>query len=133
MGGEASARVVLVVEDEAFVRAAIAEEFRRYGWHVLEAASGEQAVALMSQNHIDIVFTDIQLAGIMSGWDTAEALRETLPAMPVLYTSGNACEPERQVVGSLFIGKPYEAGFIIEACHNLLDAPEPAAAPSYPE
>ena len=48
MGVEASARVVLVVEDEAFVRAAIAEEFRSFGWHVLEAASGEQAVALVA-------------------------------------------------------------------------------------
>ena len=121
MGVEASARVVLVVEDEAFARAAIVEEFRRYGWRVLEAASGEQAVALVATNHIDIVFTDIQLAGIMSGWETAEALRASLPGMPVVYTSGNVCEPERQVVGSVFIGKPYEAGFIIEACHNLLD------------
>ena len=45
MGVEAAARVVLVVEDEAIVRAAIAEELRNCGWHVLEAASGEHAPA----------------------------------------------------------------------------------------
>lgn len=118
------ARVVLVVEDEAFVRAAIADEFRKYGWHVLEAASGEHAIALMADNQIDVVFTDIQLAGVMSGWDTAEALRARIPAVPILYTSDNACDPARQVGGSLFIGKPYEPGFVIEACHNLLDEPE---------
>ena len=122
MGVEASARVVLVVEDEALVRAAIAEEFRSFGWHVLEAATGEQAVALAAHAHIDIILTDIQLAGIMSGWDTADALRASIPGMPVLYTSGNACQPERQVVGSLFIAKPYEPGSIIEACHNLVRA-----------
>ena len=92
MGVEASARVVLVVEDEALVRAAIAEEFRSYGWHVLEAASGEHAIALVANNHIDIIFTDIQLAGIMSGWDTAEALRATSP-MSVLYTSAMPAIP----------------------------------------
>ena len=62
MGVENSARVVLVVEDEALVRATIVDEFRSYGWQVLEAASGEHAIALMADNHIDVVFTDIQLA-----------------------------------------------------------------------
>jgi len=124
MGVEAAARVVLVVEDEAIVRAAIAEELRSCGWHVLEAASGEHALFLVTNNHIDVVFTDIQLAGILSGWEVAEALRATAPAVSVLYTSGNACDPSRQVAGSLFIGKPYASAIIIEACHNLLNDPE---------
>ncbi len=109
MGVEAAARIVLVVEDEALVRAAIADELRSCGWHVLEAASGEHALFLVTNNHIDVVFTDIQLAGILSGWEVAEALRATSPAVSVLYTSGNACDPARQVAGSLFIGKPYES------------------------
>ena len=123
MGVEAAARVVLVVEDEAVVRAAIAEEFRNYGWQVLEAASGEHAIALMADNFIDVVFTDIELAGVMSGWDTAEAVRARAPAVAVLYTSGNACDPARQVDASLFIGKPYEPTFVIEVCHSLLEEP----------
>ena len=102
MGAEASARVVLVVEDEAIVRAAIAEEFRSYGWHVLEAASGEHAIALVADNHIDIVFTDIQLAGIMSGWDTGggaageppracpSSIPPAMPAIPRVRWAG-AC------------------------------------------
>jgi CheY-like chemotaxis protein len=124
MSAEGSARVVLVVEDEAIVRAAIVEEFRSLGWNVLEAASGEHALFLVTTNHIDVVFTDIQLAGMLSGWEVAEALRATSPHVPVLYTSGDACDPARQVAGSLFIGKPYEAGFILEACHNLLEEPD---------
>ena len=127
MGVEAAARVVLVVEDEAVVRAAIAEEFRNYGWQVLEAASGEDALALIADNYIDVVFTDIQLAGVMSGWDTAEALRARAPAVAVLYTSGNACDPARQVGASLFIGKPYEPSFVIEVCHSLLKEPDSSA------
>ena len=124
MSAEATSRVVLVVEDEAVVRASIAEEFRSYGWHVLEAATGEHALFLVTTNHVDVVFTDIQLAGILSGWEVAEALRATSPGVSVLYTSGNACDPARQVAGSLFIGKPYEAGFVLEACHNLLEEPD---------
>jgi CheY-like chemotaxis protein len=117
---QAAARVVLVVEDEALLRASIAEELRHYGPQVLEAASGEHALTLMTNNHVDVVFTDIQLAGVMSGWEMTEALRATSPDVSVLYTSGNACDPTRQVSGSLFIGKPYDSGFVIEACHILL-------------
>ena len=126
MCADAAERVVLVVEDEALLRATIVDELRAYGWEVLEATSGEHAVTLITNNRIDVVFTDIKLAGVMSGWETAEALRATIPDVPILYTSGNACDPTRQVAGSLFIGKPYEASFVIEACHDLLSNAEEA-------
>jgi CheY-like chemotaxis protein len=112
--------VVLVIEDELIVRTHIADEFRARGWHVLEAASGEQAVDLIGANRIDVVFTDIALAGAMSGWEAAEALRENVPDVPVLYTSGRPNDPMRQVKDSLFVGKPYDPAFVIEMCHSLL-------------
>ncbi len=120
MGVEAAPRVVLVVEDEPLIRLSIADELRTYGWDVLEASSGEHALTLIPENQIDLVFTDIRLAGHMSGWETAEALRTRDPALPILYTSGYACDLSRQVAGSLFIRKPYEPGFVIEACYNLM-------------
>ena len=123
MGAEAAPRVVLVVEDESLVRERIADELRTYGWHVLEAASGEDALALTADNQIDVVFTDILLPGHMSGWEIAESLRARVPTLPILYTSGHGCDPARQVAGSLFIRKPYQPGFIIEACYNLMDEP----------
>jgi CheY-like chemotaxis protein len=112
--------VVLVIEDEPIVRMHIADEFRGRGWHVIEAASGEQAVELIAANQIDVVFTDILLAGAMSGWEAAEALRANAPDVPVLYTSGKPNDPERQVKDSLFVRKPYDPAFIIEMCHSLL-------------
>ena len=123
MGAEAAPLVVLVVEDEPLVRENIADELRTFGWHVLEAANGENALALTENNHIDAVFTDIQLAGQMSGWEVAEVLRVRDAALPILYTSAYGCDRARQVTGSLFIRKPYDPGFIIEACYNLMAEP----------
>jgi two-component system, response regulator PdtaR len=114
-------RVVLVVEDEVQVRQSIASELRAFGWLVLEAATGEQAVALAPDNQIDAVFTDIQLGDGISGWETAVALRAKRPSIPILYTSAGRCEPERQVSGSLFVSKPYEPAFIIETCNSLFE------------
>ena len=87
---------------------------------MLEAAKGEGAVDLIKDNHVDVVFTDIQLAGEASGWDVAEALRKAKPDAPVVYTSGNTNDRTRQVVGSLYFDKPYDPTAVIEACGKLL-------------
>jgi CheY-like chemotaxis protein len=113
------APVVLIVEDEWLVRSLVATEFASQGWVVLEAAKGEGAVDLIKDNDVDIVFTDIQLAGDVSGWDVAEALRKAKPDVPVVYTSGNANDRTRQVVGSLYFDKPYDPVAVIEACGKL--------------
>jgi hypothetical protein len=56
--------VVLLVEDEWMLRATITPEFLNAGWHVLETATGEGALALLrSGQRIDVLITDIHLAG----------------------------------------------------------------------
>jgi CheY-like chemotaxis protein len=112
--------VILIVEDEGLVRTLIASEFESQGWVVLEASKGEGAVDLIKDNHVDVVFTDIQLGGAVSGWDVAEALRKTKPTVPVVYTSGNTNDRTRQVPGSLYFDKPYDPDAVIEACGKLL-------------
>ena len=57
---------------------------------------------------IDILVTDIQLAGKLTGWDVVEAFRATQPTMPVIYASASAPDPSRLVPESLFFRKPYD-------------------------
>jgi CheY-like chemotaxis protein len=112
--------VVLLVEDEWLVRDTAAKALRGAGWEVLEASSGERALVLLqSGQQIDIVFTDIQLAGALSGWDVAERGRESQAAMPVIYTSGNSVDRSRRVQDSLFFEKPYDPAKVADACCRL--------------
>jgi hypothetical protein len=67
-----------------------------------------------------IVFTDINLAGRVTGWDVAERFRIDPPNLPILYTSGKIIEPERRVPGSVFLSKPYQRGEVLIACGWLL-------------
>ncbi len=116
----AFARVVLVVEDEFLLRCSIADSLREAGYTVIETASGEAAIALFGAGvSIDIVFTDINLMGAISGWDVADSLRAAMPNMSVLYTSGKSIDPGRCVSDSLFIAKPYLHGDVLEACQRL--------------
>lgn len=118
---KAAVRVVLVVEDEFLLRCSIADSLRDAGYTVVETASGEAAIALYrSGMSIDIVFTDLNLMGAISGWDLAERLRAGAPNMSVLYTSGKSIDPGGCVSGSVFVAKPYREADILEACRRLI-------------
>ena len=83
--------VVLVVEDEWLLRDCIAAHLRAARWQVLEARSGEAAIALLNAGkHVDVVVTDIELGGSINGWRVGERFRTILPHIAVIYTSGKA-------------------------------------------
>lgn len=111
--------VVLIVEDEWLICDEIADEFRRAGWRVVEASSGEGCLALaQSEVRIDAVVTDVHLAGEVSGWDVAEALRAIVPDIAVVYATANPIETSRMVEGSVFFTKPCRTAELLDACRK---------------
>lgn len=82
---------VLVVEDEAAVRALVAEVLRCSGYRVLTAESGEAALAVSARHDgpLDLLLTDLIMPGI-TGRELARRLQEARPPLKVLYVSGYA-------------------------------------------
>jgi CheY-like chemotaxis protein len=112
--------VVLVIEDEFFLRLNIVGCLQEAGYAVVEAVTGEEAIALChSDTSIDVVFTDVNLGGHASGWDVAECFRAVRPGVPVVYTSGRSLDAGRCVGGSTFVPKPYRESDILKACRRL--------------
>ena len=112
---------VLVVEDDWFVREDMVLGLKREGWFVLEADTGVSALKLLRETAtIDLLVTDIRLAGTMTGWDVAEAVRASRPKIPVIYTSGNPDNNGRRVPQSIFLNKPVTPRELILTCHRLL-------------
>jgi len=110
---------ILVVEDDWLVSENLVSELRDAGWNVHETSSGEGALAfLRSDMRVDLIITDIQLAGYLSGWDVAEAFRSVHRDIPVIYASGNAIEQSRQVRNSRFFSKPYQIDSILAVCRD---------------
>jgi len=122
--------VILVVEDDWLLRQAMASEMRNAGWHVLEASTGEAALSLPEQaGQIDLVVTDIRLAGDMTGWDVAQSFRDRFSDLPVVYVSGNTVDSTRMVSHSTFLGKPCAPSDLMRACRRALASADSLASP----
>jgi CheY-like chemotaxis protein len=80
---------ILVVEDDAAIRAVCVETLRGLGHEVLEAPDAMEAFRLIADHgEIDLLFTDLGLPGGVSGRALADAARNVDPAMRVLFTTG---------------------------------------------
>jgi CheY-like chemotaxis protein len=112
--------VALLVEDEWLIRADMAAAFEDAGWEVEEASTGEGAIeCLRNGQPIDLLVTDIQLAGYLNGWDVAEAARGVRDDFPVIHASGNPVNSKRSVAGSVFLSKPCCGSDVVKTACEL--------------
>lgn len=106
---------VLLVEDEPLLRAFIAEELRAAGLCVVEAGDGDEAWGYAAAGgDFDLLFSDIQMPGSMSGTDLARKLKSQTPDLDVFLTSGRA-EWDRQAGARAFFRKPYAFDEVVAA------------------
>jgi two-component system cell cycle sensor histidine kinase/response regulator CckA len=84
-----SGATILLVEDEPPVRSAVRRLLERHGYKVLEAANGQDALALVTSRgaEIDLVLSDMVMPG-MGGTELAGRLRTLAPTLPVLLMTG---------------------------------------------
>ncbi|MBX3551400.1 MAG: response regulator [Pseudolabrys sp.] len=108
--GTAYRTKVLLVEDESLIAELVTEVLEEHGFDVCAVATGEAGLArLEADMGIDVLFTDINLAGAMDGAELARRARALRPELPIVYASGrhNAATIAPLVSRSLFLSKPY--------------------------
>jgi CheY-like chemotaxis protein len=100
---------VLLVEDEALIRMDAADAIRDLGFDVIEAASADDAIAVLERTaDIAVVFTDIQMPGSMDGLRLAAAVRDRWPPVAIIVTSGQVRPHEHDLPTKVpFLAKPY--------------------------
>lgn len=130
--------IVLLVEDEAPVRAFAGRALRLHGFSVLEADSAETALGMLSDPgvEIDIIVTDV----IMPGKDGPTWVREALQSRPdtkVVFVSGYAEEAfsdeKAMIPNSVFLPKPFSlkqlTGTVSRQLQSATDVCDTAASP----
>jgi CheY-like chemotaxis protein/anti-sigma regulatory factor (Ser/Thr protein kinase) len=102
---------VLVVEDDPQVRMLVIELLKDLDYAALEAGDAREALALLDQQHVDLMVSDVGLPGL-NGRQLAEMARARSPGLKILFMTGYA---EHAQVRSSFLGadmdlitKPFE-------------------------
>lgn len=86
---ERALKHVLVVEDDDMVRDLVVLQLTQLGFRVSEATDGLTGLDIIrTRAHIDLLFTDIVMPGVMYGYDLAEAAEQLRPDLRILFTSG---------------------------------------------
>ena len=120
--GNARQAIVLVVEDEILIRAAVAEYLRISGYTVVEAADAAEAIAVfVSGEPIDVVMCDVDMPGTMDGLSLARWINRHHCTLPVLLTSGRGvvlAAGER--LADFFIAKPFRLGELAHRIRSML-------------
>ncbi|SDR27085.1 Response regulator receiver domain-containing protein [Rhizobiales bacterium GAS191] len=104
--------VILIVEDDVFIREIAEMTIQDWGHDTLSASGVDEALCLLlSPRHIDALFTDIYLkTAVLGGCELAQQAIELRPKLRVLYTTGNFVTDRMKALflaGTQCLRKPY--------------------------
>jgi signal transduction histidine kinase len=117
---------VLLVEDQDEVRDLASRVLQRFGYHVLPARSGDEALRVAEDHpqRISLLLTDVVMPGL-SGKEVAERLTALRPGLRVLYMSGYTDNIIAQhgvlAPGTAFISKPFTPDSLATAVRAAID------------
>jgi CheY-like chemotaxis protein len=119
--------VIFAVEDDPRVRRVSLRRLKDLGYDVIEAENGSFALAkIQNGERFDVLFTDVVMAGGMSGIELAQKAREIRPDLKVLFTSGYA-DPALMSQALLdenvgWLSKPYTTAELDQKLRELLNS-----------
>ena len=117
---------ILAVDDELPIRRLIGRILRAYGYTVITAANGMEAIQTFRQYpQIDLLVTDISMPQI-SGRMLVEYLRQLRPSLDVIYISGYAVDNQYSQnvteFDGVYLQKPFTPDMLVHAVREALDA-----------
>jgi len=120
--------IILLVEDEATLRQSIKTILTCNGYKVLEAASGEEALAVWMENRaiVELLFTDMVMPGGITGQQLARQLQADKAGLKVIYTSGYSADIAGREIQlqdrENFMPKPFNPEALLKMVRSCLDS-----------
>jgi CheY-like chemotaxis protein len=114
--------VVLVVEDEPFVRLYGADLLEQAGFDVLQAANADEALHLLETHpEVRVVFSDIEMPGFLDGLGLAHYICHRWPRIGIVLTSGHQIRMEMIPRDGRFMAKPYDGKALVRHIEAIMD------------
>jgi DNA-binding NtrC family response regulator len=119
-----TAKHLLIVDDEAPLRTALAEQLTDHGFYVVQADSGETALARLADFAFDVLVTDLRLPGI-DGAQVVEAALERYPDIVAIVVTGfgtvkDAVEAIKRGASD-FVNKPFQIDELLHVLESTLE------------
>jgi CheY-like chemotaxis protein len=116
---------VLIVDDAAFSRRMLRKYVEAEGCDVIEAKSGKEAIALITEQHPDYILTDLLMPDI-DGFELLQTLQELKISIPTVIISADIQDTSRErgkILGaSGFINKPAKETEVRQTLRHLIDS-----------
>jgi signal transduction histidine kinase/CheY-like chemotaxis protein len=114
---------ILVCDDDAGIRTVVSEHLTRQGYTVIEANSGEQALVLAAEHHVEAILLDLYMPGL-SGWETLQRLRNnpitaTIPVV-VLSVLSSTLRPQLTGDAQGWVQKPFNENLLFAELGRVL-------------
>ena len=123
---------ILVVEDSEGIRRAVRRQLTALGYRVLETDNAAAALAILAEEKIVLLFTDVVMPGDMDGVELAHEAMTRWTDLKVILTSGF---PEgllngngQQLSGMRLLSKPYRRDDLARALRDMLDGGDAASS-----
>ncbi len=109
-------RTAMIVEDDAPIRRMLSEMVRRFGFKIVSASSGNEALTMWERDKlaggVDLVITDVVMPGSMSGLSLGARLQAECPDLKIVYSTGYSAEmlqgAEFLMESNNYLPKPYD-------------------------
>ncbi len=114
---------ILLVEDESAVRSSLKRLLEHYGYRVIEARHGADALIVWKARRaeIDLVLSDVRMPEL-GGAELAAALHAEAPELPLILMSGYSDTPElERARGHVLLEKPISSDLLLQRVRETLD------------
>lgn len=115
---------ILIVDDEALIRDALAFKLRKEGYHIETANDGEQAISILDKEDFDIIISDIMMP-FVSGFELLQILKERGTEAPILMltslNSENAESKAFDLGADDYMTKPFSPKDLTQRIKKLLN------------
>jgi signal transduction histidine kinase/ActR/RegA family two-component response regulator len=124
--GSRGSERILVVDDEEQVRRLLVRGLEQGEYDVIEAAGGQEAIAILEQENgrVQRVVTDIAMP-VMNGVELADRINATWPSLPILFVSGHPYDvvalKRDAFAADRFLQKPFKVDTLLAEVRQALD------------